>query len=171
MKRYQTQFIRSGVVAFLLFFIFSCNPKGESHEDDNIDSVEIQPAVTEEVRTSWNDSLHSANGVRVELDAPDSFDWVAFRQKFHQSEDSGEDFPDEVAVGPWVTWNEYEFRRVYRHDNDALWIQTFYRSKDSTDRAEGQGTLVLDSQDPGYMQMGPLWADMLTRGRHLNDSL
>lgn len=137
----------------------------------NSDTVASQTPAVENRRSPWRDSVNSGNAVRVDLDSSSNFEWNAFRQKFHDSNNSAEDFPDDVAVGPWVNWNEFEYRRVYSYVNDELWIRTFYRSKDSTGTNENQETVVMDSQDPDYVQLGPLWSDMLTRGHHLTDSL
>jgi hypothetical protein len=171
MKSLKKQLVRGVGFAFLFLVSFSCSQKSETLEDRKIDSVSIQPPAAENFGSNWGDSVHSNNAVRVQLDSSRTFDWNAFRQKFHDSHNSSGDFPDEVAVGPWVSWNEYEYQRVYNYVNDALWIQTFYRTKDSTDSNQAEATVLLDSQNPDYVQFGPLWSDMLTRGHHLTDSL
>jgi hypothetical protein len=172
MKYFKTQFVSGIAYAFLISFAFSCGQKNESVSAPSGDTVAIKSPETEIGRSPWMDSVNSGNAVRVDLDSARNFDWKAFRQKFHASSNTNDaDYPDQVAVGPWVNWNEFEYRRVYNYVDDQLWIQTFYRSKDSTGAKENQETVLMDSQNPDYVQFGPLWSDMLTRGHHLTDSL
>lgn len=170
MKTYIKDFL-SPLCLFALLLCYSCGPKSEADHDLSADSLAYQDTEPEVPLFSWSDSVHSGNAVRVELDSSKAFDWTSFRARYHQAEDGSEEFSDELAVGPWVHWNEFQYRRVYRLVDDGLWIQTFYRAGDSTQIQSGQGTPVMDSQDPGYVQFGPLWSDMLTRGHHLSDSL
>ena len=170
MKCFQKPPVREIAIASLVILSFSCNQREETIEERKVDSVSIQAPKAEQGSFPWSDSMNSNNAVRVDLDSLKDFDWNTFRKKFHDSTDNEADFSDEVAVGPWVTWNEFQYRRVYSYVDDMLWIQTFYRSQDSADTADHEVT-VLTSQDPNYVQFGPLWSDMLTRGHHLTDSL
>ena len=171
MKSYPKQLLKGWGIISLFVFFFACRQKGGPPDGSLGDSTARHAPVTKDKGFSWTDSIHGTNAVRVDIKSPEHFDWNAFRNKFHKTQDSGVDFSDEVAVGPWVSWNEYEYRRVYRFMNDTLWIQTFYRSADTTGRNTDEGTVLLDSQEPDYIQFGPLWSDMLTRGHHLTDSL
>jgi hypothetical protein len=172
MKYYRKQIARGVGYALLISFALSCNPKNESDTDLNESYEVVQTPTSDADRLSWRDSVNSGNAVRVNLDSARTFDWKAFRQKFHDSSNTIDgDYPEDVAVGPWVNWNEFEYRRVYNYVDDELWIQTFYRSRDSTNAKENKETVLMDSQNPDYVQFGPLWSDMLTRGHHLTDSL
>lgn len=117
------------------------------------------------------DSLHVGNSVRIELANPGDFDWESFKRDFDKREEGDESLSGDVAAGPWTVWNEFQYRRVYRYVDDGLWLQTYYRPMDSTGMSKNAGRVLLDSQNPDYRQMGPLWSDMLMRGTHLSDSL
>lgn len=169
MKSFQKQLVQWLAFASLISFSFSCNQKESTLKTQQSDSVSNRHPVTQESRPRV--AANSKNAVRVALDSSNKFDWNTFRQKFHDSASIEIDPSDEVAVGPWVNWNEFEYQRVYSYVNDTLWIQTFYRSPDSAATTKNQSTVLLNSQDPDYVQFGPLWSDMLTRGHHLTDSL
>ncbi|GAA0880829.1 hypothetical protein GCM10009119_37990 [Algoriphagus jejuensis] len=160
-----------GLILSLFIFSFSCSPKGNHANEQYIDSVAMETTIGTGRHFLWGDFLHGSNAVRVELDSARNFDWGTFRQKFHYSDDSSDTVSEEMAVGPWVNWNEFAYRRVYRYVNDELWIQTFYRPQDSVQTGQSQEKVLIDSQDPDYMQLGPLWAEMQTRGTYLQDSL
>lgn len=152
--------------------IVSC---GRQSNDEELLNEEVQDTHTE-VRTTDNDGyreeLSNNTGVKVSINVNEDLDWEEFKSTFHVPTEEPESHPDNVAIGPWKEFDDFEYRRVYRLENNDLWIQTYFRRDETSNDLDANVTpKVLTLQESETNGMGSLWNEMLERGLYLTDSL
>jgi hypothetical protein len=156
----------------LALIVFSCSPK--SSENGNLNKEISKTSITHlaDAGSVYNVPVDTNNGVKVPIDVSEKLDWKAFKNQFHQAAEEPAAYPGEIAVGSWTEWEDYEYQRVYRLENNNLWIQTYYKksgiSKEIDNNAIPKALTLEESETLG---LGRLWNDMLERGLFLTDSL
>lgn len=148
------------------------NPKNETIEVEENPSVTQNYPVERPDNSGFDEPLDSNNGVKVTLNDQETLNWDRFRRQFHTATDDPEGFPQHVAVGPWITGENFDYRRVYRQENNAIWIQTYYRKAGMSPEIDPNANAeVLTLQVAETNGLGTVWNEMIEQGLFLTDSL
>lgn len=160
------------IILLLIMVGFSCDQKNNTQQMDSDVYQETTIPIPSGENAGFDAPLSNNNAVKVAVNANDNLDWEEFKKSFHHVSEGPEDYPSEVAIGPWIALDDYEYRRVYRLENSDLWIQTFYKRIGSSNAIDPNvHPQALTLQEAETTGLGILWNDMIERGLFLTDSL
>lgn len=116
----------------------------------------------------------TGNSVQVNLNDPAAFNWEDFRNELAAKEEAiGEGFRQEenqVATA-WEKLNDrYSYQTVYHYRNGELWLQTYYKSNDttsSTDSLSNEEGRLLTKESANNPELQDLWKRMEERAANV----
>lgn len=161
---------RIPTIIFFSILCFSCNPKNDTvQQSDNLSQETTSPGNSG--NEGFNEPVDTNNAVKVPINTDKKLNWEEFRENFHIEKGIAVT-PKNIAAGEWISNNEYEYRRVYRLENNTLWIQTFYKRGGTSSQIDTNVTpKALSLQESELNGLGTVWNEMIKRGLFLTDSL